>query len=230
MKIQNWFIEQEYETQSRSGEMDHVIQARKSGTFRTLVGASRAFTISIRGNSNEFTVTFSIGEWATNLAAIGIGTILTGGLFLIGSGFAATWSKKIEADFITWVDSTVQFPAKELINQINQTPNQHLTTKASNEKLSKLEEAFKAGILSEQEYNDKVSQMKKDINPIGQIEKLNEAFRIGIITEQEYLLKKAEIEKNIKVQNLNNALSNGVLTQEEYNHKLSEFDDVEFID
>lgn len=228
--IQNWFIQQEYETQSKSGERDFVIQARKAGTFRTMVGASRAFTITISGTPNEFTVTFSIGEWATNLAAIGIGTLLTGGIFLIGSGFAASWSKKIEADFLAWLDNTIIFPKPTLIDKTQQTSNQHLFTQEVNSKLEKLKDALNAGILLEEEYNAKVLQLKNDIHPANQVSKLNEAFQMGILSEQEYLSKKSTIEKNLKIQNLNDALNNGIITQIEHQKKLSELDnDVKFI-
>ncbi len=228
---ETWFRDQQYETQSKSGDRDFLIQARKGGTFRTIVGASRAFNITISGSPNDFSVNFSIGDWSSNLAAIGIGTLLTGGLFLIGSGLAAGWSKKIEADFLSWMDNTVQFSSRELLADASQIPDQNLSAPAVNEKLEKLRAAFEAGILSEQEFNDKVGQLKTDTSPSDQMDKLNDAFRAGILTETEYKAKKSGIEKNLKLQNLSAALSNGILTQMEYDKKVAEFDeDVEFID
>ena len=228
---EKWFRGHEYETQTKSGDIDHLIQARKGGTFRTIVGASRAFNITISGNPNQFSVNFSIGDWSSNLAAVGIGTLLTGGIFLIGSGLAAGWSKKIESDFLNWMDSTVQFSSKELLADPDQTPVQNLSAPAVNEKMEKLRAALNSGILSAQEFTDKVEQLKKDTSPSDQMDRLNDAFRSGILTETEYHSKKSAIEKNLKLNNLSAALANGILTQTEYDEKMAEFnEDVEFID
>ena len=43
-------------------------------------------------------VELGTGEWASNLVAGGVAAVLTGGVSIIGSGFATGWAKKIEGD------------------------------------------------------------------------------------------------------------------------------------
>ena len=59
-----------------------VIQAVKGGFLRDIVSADRAFTITITGNSDDFTVRFGIGKWVQNLGVAAVETLLVSELFL----------------------------------------------------------------------------------------------------------------------------------------------------
>ena len=45
------------------------IQARKAGVFRTLTSQRKAIQVIIRGESNNFQVSVSSGEWGKNITA-----------------------------------------------------------------------------------------------------------------------------------------------------------------
>ena len=102
--VEQWFSSQEYETQVHRSDDVWMIQARKTGFFRAAVSACRAFTVTIQGNSNEFVVTTGTGEWAKNITTTAVTSLLTGGLTLIGTGIAAAWTKKVEADLVAFID------------------------------------------------------------------------------------------------------------------------------
>jgi len=106
-KIIQWFRAKEFEIQHHKEGPDIVIQAMKKSKLRTALGGSRAYRIYISGDSNKFFTEVTTGEWVQNLAATGVGTLLTGGLSLIGSGIAAGWSKKIETDLVNFIDNEI---------------------------------------------------------------------------------------------------------------------------
>jgi len=78
-----------------------VIQARKSGILREIVAADRALSISIKGNSSDFTVRFGIGKWIEHLGVAAIETLLLSELFLVVDVADSLWSVEIEDKLIT---------------------------------------------------------------------------------------------------------------------------------
>ncbi len=84
-----------------------VIQARKGGFLREVVAADRAFTITIKGDPNDFTVRFGIGKWLEHLGVAAIETLLISDLFLVVDVADSLWSIEVEdkiiADLKTFV-------------------------------------------------------------------------------------------------------------------------------
>jgi hypothetical protein len=216
--IENYFKSKEFETQSKSGDIDHIVQARKTGVLRSIAGASRALTITISGESNEFSVSIAEGKWANNLAAVGIGAILTMGISLIPAGMAAGWSKQIETEFNSWLDELIQFSSQKVAaknEKMTETPNKK-------DLLAKLMAAREAGILSDAELEQKSKEIRGEIEVDDQRAKLKDLYDAGILTVQEYKTKKDELEKRIRKNKLEQALKSGLLTKEEYERKLNE--------
>ena len=115
--IQNYFNNREFEVQAKSGNSDFLVQASKHSTTRSALGGSRAITVLISGESNDLSVRVGTGEWAKNLTATAVGTLLTGGLSLVGSGATAAWRKKIEADLWTYIENAILFAEFELLKE-----------------------------------------------------------------------------------------------------------------
>lgn len=105
--IEQWFAFDKFETQLQSSDDYYMVQAKKSSKLRSALGGSRAFTVVIKSNSKETIIETTTGQWVQNLSAVGIGTLLTGGLSLVGSGMAASWTKKIEVDLWNFLDNEV---------------------------------------------------------------------------------------------------------------------------
>jgi len=68
------------------------IQARKTGVFRTLTSQRKAIQIIIRGESNNFQVSVSSGEWGKNITA---GVLLNPAVSLVGLGLNASFNNKV---------------------------------------------------------------------------------------------------------------------------------------
>src|ERR1019366_9371163 len=73
-----------------------VIQATKGGFLRDIVSADRAFTITITGSSDDFTVRFGIGKWVQNLGVAAVETLLVSELFLPIDVADSLWSLEVE--------------------------------------------------------------------------------------------------------------------------------------
>jgi hypothetical protein len=233
--IELWFSDQSYQIQSNRTEGTWLVQAQKTETWRKAVGASRAFNILIQGHPKEFSIELGTGEWATNLAAAGVGAVLTGGVSLIGSGIAAGWSKKIEADLWNFLDQKVMFGDK--------AKSEHeITTlqaqEAAQEKLKQLKDAFDQGFIDEVAYNAKkleieaqVNAQKKETELNEKILKLKKALDAGILSQTEFELKKAELtretshsETDGKISRLKAALAAGILSQDEFDKKVADIE------
>jgi len=85
---------------SPPGDQGTVIQATKSGFLRDVVAAERAFTITITGNSSDFTVRFGIGKWLQNLGVAAVETLLVSDLFLPIDVVDSMWSLEVEDKII----------------------------------------------------------------------------------------------------------------------------------
>ena len=73
-----------------------VIQAKKGGFLRGVVDADRAMTITITGNSDDFTVRIGIGKWLQHLGVAAIETLLISDLFLVVDVGESAWNIEIE--------------------------------------------------------------------------------------------------------------------------------------
>ncbi|MFQ4146323.1 SHOCT domain-containing protein [Chlorogloeopsis sp. ULAP02] len=228
--IETWFTEQGYQTQTNRTDGAWFLQAAKTEMWRKAVGASRAFNVLIQGQTNDFSVELSTGEWASNLAAGGIAAVLTGGATLLISGFTAGWSKKIESDLWNFIDQKVMFGEKAKSTQELVVMKTQSTLE---EKLKQLKDAYEQGFIDEVAYNTKKLEMeaqmqasKQNANTEEKLIKLKGLLDAGILSQGEFEMKKAELmressnsELDAQISKLNAAVAAGVLTQEEYESK-----------
>jgi hypothetical protein len=94
------------QTSTPSGEVA-VIQAKKGGFMREVVAADRAFTIAIKGTSNDFTVHFGIGKWLEHLGVAAVETLLISELFLVVDVADSMWNIEIEDKLVADVKKFV---------------------------------------------------------------------------------------------------------------------------
>ena len=92
---------------SPPGDEGTVIQARKAGFWREVVAADRALSISIKGNSGDFTVRFGIGKWLEHLGVAAIETLLISDLFLVVDVAETAWNLEIEDKLVKQINSFV---------------------------------------------------------------------------------------------------------------------------
>lgn len=216
-----WFKEKQYLVDSAEKENEYLIQAKKTGTIRTLTGTNQAFKIKISwvtNTDNEFIVETSTGKWVSNLAGAGFTAMFTGGFTILTGLAGAGWALVVEANIIDYIENTLQYQRiknevnyqQQFSNSISFVQNQESTLNSPKitSPRSKAEE-----------------KVKEDLS------KLEIAYQEQILTKNEFEIKKRELEQRIeiyeidftveeKIAKLEQAFVQGILTEEEYEAKI----------
>ena len=96
-----------YKVQSTSAPLGQIIQAQKAGILRDIITADRAFTITISGQPNDFTVHIGIGKLIQNLAVAAVETLLLSALFLAVDVPEMLWTRHVEGEIIKEITKIV---------------------------------------------------------------------------------------------------------------------------
>jgi len=81
---------------SAPSEQGTVTQAKKGGFLSGVIAADRALTITITGDSNDFTVKMGIGKWLEHLGVTAAEVLLLTPLFLAVDVPEMAWNLEIE--------------------------------------------------------------------------------------------------------------------------------------
>ncbi len=96
-----------YKVQSTTAPLGQVIQAQKAGILRDIITADRAFTITLSGQPNDFTVHVGIGKLIQNLAVAAVETLLLSVLFLGIDVPEMLWTRHVENEIIKEITQIV---------------------------------------------------------------------------------------------------------------------------
>lgn len=97
-----------YKVQSTTAPLGQVIQAQKAGILRDIITADRAFTITISGQPNDFTVHVGIGKLIQNLAVAAAETLLLSALFLAVDVPEMLWTVHVENEVLKEITQIVE--------------------------------------------------------------------------------------------------------------------------
>jgi predicted ATPase len=107
-KIEEYLKSEGFTTQSSAPSSEGVvIQAKKGGFLRDVIDADRALSISITGQSNDFTVKVGIGKWLQHLGVAAIETLLISDLFLVVDVAETAWNFEVEDKLVKQIESFV---------------------------------------------------------------------------------------------------------------------------
>lgn len=246
-----WFKDKEYEVESTQTGDVYLVQAKKTGFLRTLLGANLAFKINIYWSNapttaNEFIIETRVGKWVRNIAGAGFTAMFTGG-FTIFTGFAgASWALVLERDLINHLQTNLTLKrVRESENPAASSPPTTINVQASSparsqaiseikEEINQLQSALNQEIISQEEFErkkekleEKIDQREIELLVEQRTNQLQEAFAQGILDADEYEAKLQSVETSMKEklsrkQKLKEARDNGILTEEEYQAKLSQ--------
>lgn len=96
-----------YKVQSATAPLGQVIQAQKAGILRDIITADRAFTITISGQPNDFTVRVGIGKFIQNLAVAAVETLVLSVLFLAVDVPEMLWTRHVENEVVKKITQIV---------------------------------------------------------------------------------------------------------------------------
>jgi hypothetical protein len=221
-----WFKEREYEVNHTEAEGIYLIQAKKTGTLRTLTGTNLAFKIKLYWSDdpsavNEFIFESSTGKWISNLAGAGVSAMFTGGFTILTGIAGAGWALVVEHEITEYIENTLKFKKTKTLNE---------TDKKSIQTTSTLNSSFASSasysVITTLSAREKAFQQGQQ-----DLAKLEAALKNDILTEAEFTAKKAalelkideyEIEFAVEEQStkLEQAFVQGILEESEYGAKV----------
>jgi len=92
---------------SAPSEQGTVTQAKKGGFLSGVIAADRALTITITGDSNDFTVKMGIGKWLEHLGVTAAEVLLLTPLFLAIDVPEMAWNLEIENKLAKQIETFV---------------------------------------------------------------------------------------------------------------------------
>ena len=192
--VDNWLKDNGYITQIKKAEDKNLwlLQARKPGKLRVIVGAKRAFSVVIEGEPNEFCVKIGISEWISNIASVGVAAVLTGGLTTIFIGVSAAWTKKIQYDIKKYIRECVVIGKKSKDgshSEIHLSPIEATAKQIEidyDKKIASLKSAHEVGALDNDELQDKIGRMINEREISKKLLFLRDAKSKGVITDEEF--------------------------------------------
>ena len=96
-----------YKVQSTTAPLGQVIQAQKAGILRDIITADRAFTITISGQPNDFTIHVGIGKLIQNLAVAAVEAVALSVLFLAVDVPEMLWTRHVENEIVKEINQIV---------------------------------------------------------------------------------------------------------------------------
>ena len=228
-----WFKGKQYEVEGMSADGNYLVQARKTGFVRTLLGANLAFRVKIYIASDtafshsEFIVETSRGKWLQNIAGAGFVGMFTAGLTLMTGVANAGWGYLQENELVTYLENSLNYDRVKP-NYPSSSYSTPSSSPIGNSINLEKDSLTQVGVKTP-EYQRKIMELEAEID------KLEIAFTDEILTEEEFSQKKALIEKKIddyevtcvieeKINKLQQAFSQGILNDREYEQKVHELE------
>ncbi len=224
-----WFKQNEYEVDSADDDGVYMIQARKTGKMRTLLGTNIAFKIRLypSDSPNEFVFESATGQWAQNIAGAGVTALFTGGFTLLTGAAGAAWTMKVERDIVEFMEHSLQFKKTKTVDDKGNAvaapppvPNQTQPITAGSRPTV---EATPIEVV--QSPREKAIAKAK-----GDLQKLEAAHSAGILNDQELAEKKNALRVKVdeyevqfvveeKAVKLRDALEAGIIDQAAFDAK-----------
>jgi len=199
--LEKWLADNKFETQIKKAEDQDLwlVQARKTGKLRTILGSKRAFSIAIEGEPNKFYAKVGISEWIGNITAAAVVAFLTFGTAGILIGTSAAWSKKVQNDIRKHIRESVLMGRKSdngLLSGIHLSPIEAAAKEIQIEhekKVAALKSAHEIGAIENTELQEKIRELENQKEKITKILYLKDAKKNGVLTPEEFEAKKEEL-------------------------------------
>lgn len=224
-----WFKERQYQVEGTHTDGVYLVQAKKVGKIRTVLGTNLAFKVKISKpndltNPQEFVVETSTGKWIQNIAGAGVTAMFFGGFTVLTGLAGAGWALVVENEIFTYIEETLKF------KKVQKAP-----VLSEENSLNKLEK-----VLSENEKQPKPSNSsarEKAIEKADQdLNKLEAALANQVLTQEEFTAKKQQLENQIDeyeieflveeiLAKFQQAFADGILTADEFEVKVHQVEE-----
>ncbi|MCL5437965.1 MAG: hypothetical protein M1148_02055 [Candidatus Thermoplasmatota archaeon] len=106
--IKNYFMEEGFITQSSNTPKGYLLQARKGGFFRTILAMDRAFSVTIQGNSSDFTVKIGVSKWLKDMGVAALEAFFLSPLVVFIEVPEALWSFELEHKLWHYIEDQIE--------------------------------------------------------------------------------------------------------------------------
>jgi len=221
-----WFKQNQYDVEAVEDDNIQLIQAKKTGTFRTLTGTNIAFTVKLYASDtpDEFVCETATGQWTANIAGAATTALFTGGLTLVTGALGAAWTVKVERDIVEFMESTLKFRKLRTEGEAPAGAATAPAASAANAAPSAATSAPAAAPLSpRQKAEARVSTEMKglaDAHASGVLDAAEYAAKTKLLQAKvdDYVIEYTIEERSLK---LKDAVSSGIISQDEYATKLT---------
>ena len=231
-----WFKQRQYDVANVESDGIYLIQARKTGTLRTLTGTNLAFKVKIYWSNdflieNEFIIETSTGKWISNIAGAGFTSMFTGGFTILTGIGGAGWALIVQNELIAYLENTLNY------QRIRNTSQTATDSSFSTDYINTTVKTVNKNSGSSSQSSAELSHKEQLLNNIKvELDKIDSAYRNGILTEEELTAKKAALKIQMddyeiefameeKLEQLQEAFAHGILTESEYETKLGKVQD-----
>lgn len=218
-----WFKGKFYEVEATKKDDIYLIQARKTGKVRTLLGANLAFHVKIYKTTDgltnypELIIETTRGKWVQNFLGAGFASFFTASLTIWTGIASASWGWWLENELTIYLEKDLNFQRIKP----DATPDSEINVENNNVSYTNTINLEKSP--SQQQM---IAELEEEIT------KLEKAFTDDVLTEEEFSRKKSAIEQKIddyevsfviddKIIKLQSAFSQGIIDQIEYEEKLN---------
>lgn len=232
-EIINWFKNRQYEVEFKLFDRRYFIQAKKTNTLRTLLGANLAFKISVYespkpNNDREIIIETSIGKWVSNIAGAGFASLFMGGIPIFTGIANAGWALILENELMRHLETALSLTPVPTSEGSSAFPNFQNSQNSQNPQDAVIE--VRANAVS-------TAREKAEAEVAEDLSKLQQAFNMGIIDRVAFNKKRDKLEEKIdryeaeflieeRIEKLQKAFSDGILDAIEYEKKIQDIHDL----
>lgn len=90
--VEEWLRNEGFEVQSGAGDGNHLVQARKRSTWRSLLGNNQTIDVWIVGTPENYSIDVNAGSWVKNLGDSGGAGIVAAIATMYTLGLSVAWS------------------------------------------------------------------------------------------------------------------------------------------
>ncbi len=106
-KIEEFFKNGKFKVQSAAHLKGTIIQAQKTGLFRTIIAADQSLTVTITGTSDDLTIRIGVAAWLKDLGIAAVEGLLVTPLLLFIEVPESLWVFEVEHNLWKYIEEQI---------------------------------------------------------------------------------------------------------------------------
>ncbi|MGC8563227.1 MAG: hypothetical protein ACP5NO_08605 [Thermoplasmata archaeon] len=106
-KIEEFFKNEKFKVQSATHLKGTIIQAQKTGLFRTIIAADQSLTVTITGTPDDLTIRIGVAAWLKDLGIAAVEGLLVTPLLLFIEVPESLWVFEVEHNLWKYIEEQI---------------------------------------------------------------------------------------------------------------------------